>query len=258
MWGPGTHPYFTAYAIVSFTWLFLGIFIAVTVALNTHGSNFYETPVGYWCWIGNDYKVEQYIGQYAWVWLTMFVSFLTYTTLFFWARGNLTVSATQWWKVRIHKDEHVVSIDSNTRRRIAMGMIAYPVVFAVIALPLSVVRWSTAFGSAKHHMAAATFAVEVVYSLSGALNVLLFLFTRPELLLPRNLSSRRQALGAALGVMVTVTKSRHSEVYSQESSFPKIERRQKPRGDQPIPLESLTEVDDMGWDLPTTKHDLHE
>ena len=46
MWGSGTHPYFTAYVIVSFTWLFLVVFIAITVVPNTHSPNFYETPVG--------------------------------------------------------------------------------------------------------------------------------------------------------------------------------------------------------------------
>ena len=46
VWGSGTHPYFTAYVIVSFTWLFLIVFIAITAVPNTHGPNFYETPVG--------------------------------------------------------------------------------------------------------------------------------------------------------------------------------------------------------------------
>ena len=131
---------------------------------------------------------------------------------------------------------------------------SYPAVFAVVALPLSVVRWTTAFGSGKHHMAAATFVVEVIYSLSGLLNVLLFRFTRSELLLPRDLSSKRQTLGTALGVVVTVTKSRHSEVYTSESPFQKMEGRQSSRVDQPIPLESLPETDCSG-SFPASKHD---
>jgi hypothetical protein len=46
VWGRNTHPYFTAYAIVSITWLFLALFVAITVTVHTHGSDFYETPVG--------------------------------------------------------------------------------------------------------------------------------------------------------------------------------------------------------------------
>jgi hypothetical protein len=134
---------------------------------------------------------------------------------------------------------------------------SYPAVFAVVALPLSVVRWTTAFGSGKHRMAAATFTVEIIYSLSGLLNVLLFLFTRSELLLPRNLSSKRQTLGTALGVVVTVTQSRHSEVYTAESSFQKAEGRQSSRVDQPTPLESLPETDCTG-SFPAFKHNSYQ
>jgi hypothetical protein len=55
----------------------------------------------------------------------------------------------------------------------------------VTTLPLSVVRWSSGFGSNRRRFAAATFVVSSIYGLSGALNVLLFLFTRADLLLPR-------------------------------------------------------------------------
>jgi hypothetical protein len=78
----------------------------------------------YWCWIGNHYKTEQYVGQYVWVWATMFISFLTYTPLFFWARGNITVSTTHWWKFRIHK-EAIQTIDPDGRKRRSIGMIAF-------------------------------------------------------------------------------------------------------------------------------------
>ena len=67
-----------------------------------------------------------------------------------------------------------------------VAIYSYPVVFAVITLPLSAVRWSSGFGRKRHRLPTATFAVEFIYSLSGALNVLLFLFTRSNLLLPRN------------------------------------------------------------------------
>jgi hypothetical protein len=53
----------------------------------------------------------------------MFVSFITYTPLFFWARGHITVSSTHWWKFRVHK-EVVQTIDPDGRNRRAIGMIA--------------------------------------------------------------------------------------------------------------------------------------
>lgn len=54
----------------------------------------------------------------------MIVSFLTYTTLFVWARGNISVSPTHWWKFRVHKDKDVVQdIDPDGRKKRSIGMI---------------------------------------------------------------------------------------------------------------------------------------
>jgi hypothetical protein len=67
-----------------------------------------------------------------------------------------------------------------------VAVYSYPIVFAVTTLPLSVVRWKSGFGSIRRRYPTATFVVEFFYSLSGAFNVLLFLFTRSNLLLPHN------------------------------------------------------------------------
>lgn len=54
----------------------------------------------------------------------------------------------------------------------------------MIILPLSVVRWISGFGTKNHGVSpAATFAVFFIYNLSGAVNALLFLLTRADLLL---------------------------------------------------------------------------
>jgi len=240
-WGPRRHQYFVAYVIVGVTWLFVTLFVAIGVSVNTHGSNSYENPVGYWCWIGDRYRAEQYAGQYVWVWTTVFVSFLTYTPLFFWAKGNLSVSKIHWWEFRVHTGKNVVhNIDPDGRKRRSIGMIAYPLVFAVITLPLSVVRLRTGFGGAEP---TATFAVEFIYSLSGALNVLLFLSTRSHLFLPRN------RFGVAPSVMLT-----EGEIEVADLTTPGLEAKQKQRGLQPVPLGSLPGVGNIDWRLPTFKH----
>ncbi|KIM92305.1 hypothetical protein PILCRDRAFT_118109 [Piloderma croceum F 1598] len=199
MWGPYRHRYFVAYTTVGLTWFFLASFIAISVSVHTHGSDFYYTPVGYWCWIGNRHRVEQFTGQYMWIWIAMFVSFLTYVPLFFWARGNITVSPMHWWKFMVRRDNNLVQdIDPDGRKRRSICMIVYPIVFAVVALPYSVIRWRTHFGSAAHGLpnaTFATFAAYVLYGLSGAFNVLLFLFTRPYLLLPRNIDFETWSVG---------------------------------------------------------------
>ena len=46
LWGTRSHQYITAYTVAGITWLFIGLFITITVSIHTHGSNFYEAPVG--------------------------------------------------------------------------------------------------------------------------------------------------------------------------------------------------------------------
>jgi len=67
-------------------------------------------------------------------------------------------------------------------------MIAYPLVYAAQILPLSVARWigfvQENHGDKKNHVPpTALIAVQVIHLMSGLANVLLFLYTRPNLLL---------------------------------------------------------------------------
>jgi hypothetical protein len=65
--------------------------------------------------------------------------------------------------------------------KIAHGPSSYPLAYSVIVLPLSVVRW-LAYNN-KRVPSVATFFVMTMYSLSGAINVLLLVVVRPYLLL---------------------------------------------------------------------------
>jgi hypothetical protein len=56
----------------------------------------------------------------------------------------------------------------------------------VLTIPLSAVRLASGFGNGVKHLPTETFVVEFIYSLSGAVNVLLFFFARSDLLHPRN------------------------------------------------------------------------
>ena len=89
----------------------------------------YLSYIQYWCWIGNGerYNAERIAGEYFWLWLTLFVSILAYIPLYFWARGNVTVSTKHWWSFEFHSNEgnDVVQIDPDGRKRRSLGMIAY-------------------------------------------------------------------------------------------------------------------------------------
>lgn len=58
-------------------------------------------------------------------------------------------------------------------------MIAYPVVYSILVLPLSVVRWIT-FNGKNQLGSEATLIVISIYGLSGMMNVILLLLTRPN------------------------------------------------------------------------------
>jgi hypothetical protein len=137
-------------------------------------------------------------------------------------------------------------------------MHSYPIVFAVAALPLTVVRLITGFGSATHHLPAATFAVECIYSLSGALNVILILLTRSPLLLPRGASRDRNKLGVAPSVSLPKSRRGFSEVSRPDSPILDIGT-----GNKPVPLghvRSLSGKSNADWHLalPSSKHDSAE
>lgn len=59
---------------------------------------------------------------------------------------------------------------------------SYPLAYSFIVLPLSITRW-LAFNSHHHVPSAATFFGIIIFNLSGAVNVVLFLFFKPQLLL---------------------------------------------------------------------------
>ena len=46
LWGIRPAQHAIAYAIVGLTWMFVVLFVVLGVAIHTHGSNYYETPVG--------------------------------------------------------------------------------------------------------------------------------------------------------------------------------------------------------------------
>jgi hypothetical protein len=58
----------------------------------------------------------------------------------------------------------------------------YPILYCMLVLPLSVVRWITFTTTATQLVA--TLVVEVVFSLSGILNALLYALTRSRIIRP--------------------------------------------------------------------------
>jgi len=105
--------------------------------------------------------------------------------MFFWGRGNITIGEKPW-QFEFHSRQRIE--DPHGLRRYALIMIAYPVLYGLQILPLSVVRWlgfvQENHGDHKNHVPpGAVISVAVIYNLSGITNIVLFLFTRRGLLL---------------------------------------------------------------------------
>jgi hypothetical protein len=81
-----------------------------------------------------------------------------------------------------------LSLSTPTYHHIPTIAHSYPILYAFLILPQSVIRWlgfiQEYTGNHTHQIPpAATFAGRFIYGLSGLCNVILFLKTRPELLL---------------------------------------------------------------------------
>lgn len=176
-----------AYACVFTVWLFVILYVGIGSGLNQKSSLYYD-PTPYWCWIGQGYLAERITGEYVWMWLALFVSVFVYVPLFMWGRGYLTVDRTHWWRigVRTRPLPRGAEEGQNARvrpPRLSLAILGYPVIYSIIILPLSIVRWITFAAGDKAVKSAGTFAVIFLFGLSGAANVLLLLTTRPNLLL---------------------------------------------------------------------------
>ncbi|TDL26008.1 hypothetical protein BD410DRAFT_560778 [Rickenella mellea] len=183
----GTHSRTIAICVVALIWIYIIVFVATEIGIN--GGTDYITATPYWCWVSWRFGKARVWGEYVWLWITLGVSTGLYVPLFLWNRGNLAVDSKYWWKVEVHlhprsESEYDDEKGKSFRKRPglpSLAILAYPLIYCILVLPLSVVRWITF----HHHQLppAATFAVIFLFSLSGAANVILLLSTRPNLLL---------------------------------------------------------------------------
>ncbi|KAJ7451761.1 hypothetical protein B0H11DRAFT_2075009 [Mycena galericulata] len=227
---------FTATILIALVW----IFVILLVGIGNADHRALTGPTPYWCWISQEFLGLRLAGEYVWLWITLGASVVAYLLLFFWARGNITVSEDSWWRFAVHRSS-ADAVDRG-RRRNSYTMIAYPVCYSVLVLPLSVVRWIGFTQADRTIPSAATFAVISVYGLSGALNVALLLNTRPNSVLFGDGGIHTDAGRAPSPVGTTVSDFRARNNRSRGSS---------------LQLGRLPSASDGAWDLPRTKDVVH-
>ncbi|KAI9508220.1 hypothetical protein F5148DRAFT_1198381 [Russula earlei] len=173
LWHVGFEARRFAFAIVGLTCVFIALWVGIPNGAHKN----YEAPSPYWCWISPQFNAERLAGEYVWLWVALFASMTMYIPLYLWAEGRLSIGE-RWYKFRLSNPDEKVEY---TKRKAALGMLFYPLAYSLVVLPLSAARWS--LFKHKDVPSAAMFFGLTMFNLSGAINVLLFLVIRPQLLL---------------------------------------------------------------------------
>ncbi|KAH9953516.1 hypothetical protein BC827DRAFT_1159194 [Russula dissimulans] len=180
LWRVGIEARGFAFAIVGLTCIFIALWIGI--ANGVHRT--YEAPSPYWCWISPRFKGDRLAGEYIWLWIALFASMTMYIPLYLWAEGRLSIG-DRWYKFHLSKPDPRMKY---AKRKTFLGMLlgsqnmfSYPLAYSLVVLPLSVARWSLV--SHKDIPSVALLFGLTMFNLSGAINVLLFLIIRPQLLL---------------------------------------------------------------------------
>ncbi|KAG8993853.1 hypothetical protein FRB94_010328 [Tulasnella sp. JGI-2019a] len=171
----------------AFTITLLILFTVVPTSLQSH---FYAS-VGFWCWISPAHHPEQIALEYGWFWLTGLINFILYVLIFLALRGNLLVTfdseATDGWgrgSMHAHWERNRnrrASIGTSEERkrlmRTARRLLAYPIVYIITILPMTIIRWIQ-FIQPHHNIPSEAIAFSsIVYTSSGFFNAILYTIT---------------------------------------------------------------------------------
>ncbi|CAE6424687.1 unnamed protein product [Rhizoctonia solani] len=216
-------------SVTAFIWVYLSLCVSVGFAVNEKKlraapadvalEEFYA-PTPFYCWIGQGYLVERIIFEYFWIWTAALSSIVLYSILFLRMRGYISVDPRNWTHIRFHwrrtssSDMSYVTGPNGVRLQAmatpsgrlvikqetkdALKMLYYPAAYTALTLPLSIARWSTFNSPHSSNLGRtpaetpflATAIVVSLFGLSGVVNVVLFISTRPNVL---GFGQRRQA-----------------------------------------------------------------
>ncbi|KAG8997497.1 hypothetical protein FRB93_014108 [Tulasnella sp. JGI-2019a] len=166
------------------------LLILFTVIPTRLQDNFYA-PAGFWCWISPAYHAEQIALEYGWFWLAGLVDFILYVLIFLALRGNLLVTFdseatdgwgrgsmhTHWERNRNRRASIGTSEERKRLMRTARRLLAYPIVYIITILPMSIVRWIQFTQPHRNIPSEAIAFSSVVYTSTGFFNVILYTIT---------------------------------------------------------------------------------
>ncbi|KIJ53650.1 hypothetical protein M422DRAFT_64601 [Sphaerobolus stellatus SS14] len=180
--------------VVSVIWLYVFLFVGISLGVHSTGLTRFYTPVPFWCWVGAKYKDERLTGEYVWIWLTGFVSIVAYVLLYGKLRGTVRSSNSKLSKIRsassLGHDQPPPKEEGAAKR--ALLMLVYPIAYLFQIIGLSIIRWV----QGKHNVPPwASFLSYSIFALSGVINVVVLIWTRPNILLLGTGTGKTSVLG---------------------------------------------------------------
>jgi len=157
----------------------------------------YFGVAGLWCWITPEYPLPRFYLEYFFEFVSAGLGFVLYTAILLRVRGNLYSEDGKWrlrflargeeWKLSVGRD-----IIDASMFRVAVNMVWYPIAYSLLILPVGLSRLIAFNG---HDVPTwATLFTDVIFNLTGFVNVMLFVGTRrllpdtdtlPNLSMPR-------------------------------------------------------------------------
>ncbi|KAF7291874.1 hypothetical protein MIND_01212700 [Mycena indigotica] len=167
-----------SFALVGFGWCFTAVVVLLGPAtIETKERGPYFATSGEWCWITQNYRLEQLLLQHLFEGLSVLLSLIFYALTLIRVRGNL-IKVNNRWTLRFLSKEDSWKLDLNrdytdiTSIGLVKHMIWYPVAYAILILPSAITRIS-AFSGTRPPFGVTVF-VEFVFDLSGLVDVVLF------------------------------------------------------------------------------------
>ncbi|KAF8516220.1 hypothetical protein BU17DRAFT_67633 [Hysterangium stoloniferum] len=164
-------------------WLFVILLPSIEVAIN--GSKNYIAPTPYWCWIGSNYDSVRVGGEYAWFWTATILSVTLYVLIYLVLRKILVVEGGQIIFQKPPSPTSLVRSNGGGTPRVPQSDSARShqdsAKEAFKMLLISVIRFRYK-KKAEDNMipSGAIFFADSLFAMSGVINVVLWLNTRPS------------------------------------------------------------------------------
>ncbi|KAF9526925.1 hypothetical protein CPB83DRAFT_895778 [Crepidotus variabilis] len=169
-WKPSRH---LNKAIILCVWVVTALIVIIPAA--TPRNEPLYGPAGFWCFITPRWKTLQLTGMYLWIWIAAFSMLILYSIMFGVMRGWLNIGGSPNGEAPVDSEE------DKQAKAIAKMMLFFPAVYIFTILPNSLARWLTTAG----HDIPSEFILfgNTVFGSSGFLNFILFLLTRPAIVI---------------------------------------------------------------------------